>query len=166
MNELHYFPGSPTVSTLGWPILTGPSAKGPAEFFSHSNVPSPTVEHVSFAQHAHGVHNGQAGDMDLDVGYSFGSMNMAMVDVHGAIGASASGVSPGGQHAHAQAAAAAAAADMMAFGVPELGVGYHFDPNVHSQVALDFSAEELAIMDQICRQQGGSVMFAVGQPVG
>ena len=144
MNELQYFPGSPTVSTLGWPMLAGPK-----EFFasSSSTVPSPTVEHVSFSHHPHpAVHPGA--DMDLDVGYSFGmSHNMSMVaDVVGQQGA----------HSHA------APADIMAFGVPELGVGYQVDPHAHAQVALEFSAEELAIMDQIVRQQGGNVMFAVG----
>ncbi|GJE99786.1 fungal specific transcription factor domain-containing protein [Phanerochaete sordida] len=150
MNELQYFPGSPTVSTLGWPVLTGPK-----EFFAppSSTVPSPTVEHVSFAHHQHPAHVHPGTDMDLDVGYSFSlSQQMNMV---------ADVVANGGQ-----SSAQPTPADMMAFGVPELGVGYQFDPHVHPQIALDFSAEELAIMDQIVRQQGGNVMFAVGQPVG
>lgn len=146
--ELHYFPGSPTLSTLGWPIVNG--AKGTAEFFAaHSNGPSPTVEHVPFAHHAH---SSSAGDMDLDGvgGYSFG-MNVNMVDD---VASGASG-QPGG------------AADLLAFGVPELGDGYQFDPNIHSQGAMDFSAEELAIMDQIVRQQNVNMSgFPVGQPVG
>lgn len=151
LNELQYFPGSPTVSTLGWPMVNG--AKGAAEFFAHSTVPSPTVEHVSFAHHPHPAHAGS--DMDLDVGYTYGmSMNM-VADV-------GLGGGPGGAGVGAQAAPA----DIMAFGVPELGVGYQFDPQVHPQVALEFSAEELAIMDQIVRQQGGNVMYTVGQPVG
>jgi hypothetical protein len=155
MNELHYFPGSPTVSTLGWPIITGPFAKGPAEFFAQSSVPSPTVEHVPISHHP--VH---ASDMDLDVGYSFSGMNMGMGNVNGGITHHPSSNGVGSTHAQA------APADFMAFGVPELGVGYTLDPSVHNPVSLDFSAEELAIMDQICRQQGGNVMFAVGQPVG
>lgn len=85
--------------------------------------------------------------MDLDVGYSVGlSMNMA----------SSGSVSQGGS------------VDMMSFGVPELGVGYQFDPSAHSHVALEFSEEELAIMDQICRQQGGNLMYPgpIGLQVG
>lgn len=144
MNELQYFPGSPTVSTLGWPMLAGPK-----EFFasSSSTVPSPTVEHVTFSHHPH-----SGADMDLDVGYSFSmSHNMSMV---------ADVVGQQSTHSHA------APADIMSFGVPELGVGYQVDPHAHSQVALEFSTEELAIMDQIVRQQCGNVMFTVGQPVG
>ena len=111
------------------------------------------MDHVPFAHHspptsqqshASGSGGGGGGDMDLDVGFSFG-MNMGM-----SVGT--------GQPSHSQSAPAAA----MAFGVPELGVAYQFDPRAQSNVPLDFSAEELAIMDQICRQQGTHMMYVAG----
>lgn len=167
MNELQYFPGSPTVSTLGWPILTGPPAKSPAEFFAHSgDVPSPTIDHVSFSHHSHPAHHSGAGtgDMDLDVGYSFpgmglnGSSGNAFRHHHG-------GHQHQHHHHHHHHHSEVVTADIMAFGVPELGVSYAFDPHVPGTVALDFSAEELAIMDQIVRQQQQQQQpFA--QPVG
>ena len=181
--ELHYFPGSPTLSTLGWPILNG--GKGTAEFFAnaHSNVSSPTttttVDHVSFVQHPHPHSHSQShtfpsssstvsADMDLDgVGYNFG-MNMNMVDEIVSAGGRGSGAANGSGGGGGGGGAGGGlgqpgAADLMAFGVPELGVGYQFDPHVHANVALGLSAEELAIMDQIVRQQNGNM---VGQSVG
>ena len=120
-------------------------------------MPSPPLEHYA-----------GGADMDLDVGYSFG-MNMNMVsDLPAQL---TRGAPAGG--ANGTNGAEPPNADMMAFGVPELGVGYGFDPQAHAQVALEFSAEELAIMDQIVRQQqggGGSGvvpgMYAIGQQVG
>ena len=36
---------------------------------------------------------------------------------------------------------------MMSFGVPEVGVGYQFDPRAHPQIALEFSDEEFEESD-------------------
>lgn len=90
---------------------------------------------VDHVPYAHVAHQ----DMDLDVGYP--------VDVSSAGDVPATGTS----------------VDMMSFGVPEFGVGYQFDPRAHPQIALDFSAEELAIMDQIVRQQVGTNMMNLYQ---
>lgn len=147
INDLHYFPASPPVPTVGWPLMH-PSKH--AEYYPQSNLPSPTIDTHSFPHHLQHASSNQSGDMDLDVGYSVGlNMNMA----------SEMSVAQPPQ---------GASVDMMSFGVPELGVGYQFDPNAHGQVALEFSEEELAIMDQICRQQGGNMMYPgpIGLQVG
>lgn len=153
LSELQFFPGSsPPVSNLGWPVLhTAKHAHHP-DYFPSSNLSSPTVDNgvLSFSHsHTHGPQN----DMDLDVGYSMNSMGMNIVPNLSATGHVASS---GGGAAHGTSV------DMMSFGVPELGVGYQFDPHTQPHVALEFSEEELAIMDQICRQQGGTMMYPSG----
>ena len=162
------------------PMIAAPPAKGPAEFFAqHSAAPSPTVEHVAFAHHHHPHHLGRGhgqdvrhpGDMELD--YTFGGITMAGMGVLSGGLHHAGGASSSSSSSPANGMSGTVSADMMAFGVPELGVGYGFDPQAHAQVALEFSAEELAIMDQIVRQQqgggaGGAVqgLYAIGQQVG
>ena len=133
LNDLQYFPTSPSGVNLGWPIMHPTN-------YPQSEMSSPTVDSTSFSHRA--PHNSQTNtnDMDLDVGYHVG-MSMTM----------ANEVSGG-------AAPSNASVDMMSFGVPELGVGYQFDPNT-APAPLEFSEEELAIMDQICRQQGTTIVY-------
>lgn len=134
LNDLHYFPTSPSGVPIGWPLMHT------TNYPSHPNLSSPTIDSSPY-----GTRNAQqpastntSNDMDLDVGYHVGmSMTMA-TEIPGA--------PPN------------TTVDMMSFGVPELGVGYQFDPNT-AQAPLEFSEEELAIMDQICRQQGTTLMY-------
>ncbi|KAI0083369.1 fungal-specific transcription factor domain-containing protein [Irpex rosettiformis] len=143
LNDLQYFPTSGVA--LGWPLMH------PTDY-SHSNLPSPTTVDSNAYTHRSPPQQppqqpqqpsspNNANDMDLDVGYHVG-MNMTMAtDIPGAPGPTNN-----------------ASVDMMSFGVPELGVGYQFDPST-APASLEFSEEELAIMDQICRQQGTTMVY-------
>jgi hypothetical protein len=103
--------------------------------YSHPNVSSPAVSSSLFHHRIQDTTN----NMDLDVGYQLG-MNMTITsDLPGPL--------------------PSVSMDMMSFGVPELGVGYQFDPHA-CQAPLEFSEEELAIMNQICRQQGQTILYA------
>ncbi|PSR76091.1 hypothetical protein PHLCEN_2v8679 [Hermanssonia centrifuga] len=162
INDLRYFPSNPPAPNLGWPMMhsvesspvgsignvgagVGVSPKSSLQY--HMTLPSPTIDHYISHSSSHSHSNSQGGgDMDLDVGYVLG-MDMNIISDIPAVN---HGRATNRQvHAHSQGTAA----DMMSFGVPELGVGYQFDPHTHSHIALDFSEEELAIMDQIVRQQ-------------
>ncbi|KAI0337043.1 hypothetical protein BDW22DRAFT_1433627 [Trametopsis cervina] len=134
LQGLQYFPTSPSVVNLGWPLMP------PPHYSHHSAIASPTIDTNSFGHRIpHPTSN--VNDMDLDIGYHTG-MNMNMAN----------------DLSLTHQGPPAASVDMMSFGVPELGVGYQFDPQT-AQAALEFSEEELAIMDQICRQQGTTLVY-------